>query len=151
MMYWMFFKITYCTYYGVKETTDTIDGASFFIRFFISSYPDKKSKYRMISFMHPNTTAGFMCERRGITLSITLKLIFHYIYAYASSLGLYLHKKSNKNTCAHSIHSFKATSNLLRRAESILMCYFPSKIWISSREAIALANTKALPYLTIRA
>ena len=37
----MFFNITYCTSYDVNETTDTIEGASFFIKFLISYYPDK--------------------------------------------------------------------------------------------------------------
>jgi hypothetical protein len=41
MMYWMFLRMTYWTYSGVKETTETMDGASFFTRFLISSYPDR--------------------------------------------------------------------------------------------------------------
>lgn len=65
--------MTYCTYYGVNDTTDTIDGASFFTRFLIKSYDDKKSKYLMINFIHPKTTDGLICDKRGITLSMTLK------------------------------------------------------------------------------
>lgn len=49
------------------------------------------------------------------------------------------------------MHSFRATSNLLNKAESILMCSLPSSIWIYSSEAMAFAKTKALPSLTIRA
>jgi hypothetical protein len=59
----------------VKETTETIDGASFFIRFFISSSLDKKSKYLTMSLIEPNTTEGFMWDKRGMTLSITLNYL----------------------------------------------------------------------------
>jgi hypothetical protein len=37
----MFFKITYWTYSGVNETTDTIEGASFFTKFLINYSLDK--------------------------------------------------------------------------------------------------------------
>ena len=37
----MFFKITYCTYSGVNETTETIDGPNFLTKFFINYSFDK--------------------------------------------------------------------------------------------------------------
>lgn len=49
------------------------------------------------------------------------------------------------------MHSFKATSNLDNKAESILICCFPSKTPIYYKDAIALAKTKAFPYLIINA
>lgn len=66
-------------------------------------------------------------------------------------MGVYLQRKSSKKTCAHYIHSLSATSNLLNNAESTLTCYFPSSVCISSSEAIAFANTSALPSFTISA
>ena len=45
---------------GVKETTETIDGANFFTKFLIRSSLDKKSKNLMISLIEPKTTAGLM-------------------------------------------------------------------------------------------
>ena len=56
----------------MKDTTETIEGANFFIRFLIRSSLDKKSKNRMINRMDPKTTAGFIWLKRGRTRSIIL-------------------------------------------------------------------------------
>jgi len=56
----MFFRITYCVYIGVNDTTETIEGANFLIKFLMRSSFERKSKNLMINRIDPNTTEGFM-------------------------------------------------------------------------------------------
>jgi len=71
-MYWIFFRTTYWIYTGVKETTETIEGASFLMRFFIKSSFERKSRYLTIKRIDPNTTEGLMWLNLGKIRSIIL-------------------------------------------------------------------------------
>jgi hypothetical protein len=71
-MYWMFFRTTYWIYTGVKDTTETIEGANFFIRFFIKSSFERKSRYLTIKRIDPKTTEGLMWLNLGKIRSMIL-------------------------------------------------------------------------------
>ena len=60
MMYWMFLSTTYWVSTGVKDTTDTMDGANFLIRFLMRSSFERKSRYLTMSRMELKTTDGLM-------------------------------------------------------------------------------------------
>jgi len=71
-MYWIFFRTTYWIYTGVKDTTETIEGASFLMRFLIKSSFERKSRYLTIKRIDPNTTEGLMWLNLGKIRSIIL-------------------------------------------------------------------------------
>ena len=68
----MFLSTTYCVSTGVNDTTDTIEGANFFVRFLIRSSLERKSRYLTMSRIEPNTTEGLIWLSLGIMRSMIL-------------------------------------------------------------------------------
>ena len=77
-----------------------MDGANFLQRFFVSSSFERKSKYLTINLMHPNTTAGLICDNLGIILSIILKLTNLIHFSFNSILwSVFTKKIQDKHLC----------------------------------------------------
>ena len=66
-------------------TTETIDDAIFFVKFFINSWLLIKSKYLTTNLIQPKTTLGFMWDNLGKTLSTIIS-------AYSCDFGSYLQR-----------------------------------------------------------